>query len=68
MPKSGRNTILPFAIGLLGLAVGISYMISGFRDPVVIRDIVIGTVCTLLGTGWLVYQVLHLLQHKARSR
>ena len=60
MPKSGRHFVLPFAIGVLGLVVGISYMISGFSDPVVIRDVVIGSVCTLLGIGWLFYQVLQL--------
>ncbi|MFC2085154.1 hypothetical protein ACFLS9_08860 [Bacteroidota bacterium] len=43
------------AVSILGLIVGISYLLTGIGEGASSRDLIIGIVCTTLATGWLIY-------------
>ena len=55
MSKSVRNFWLNLAIGLLGLIIGLSYLINVFVVISNIKDLVLGVLLVLIATGWLVY-------------
>ena len=42
-------------VGILGLIVGISYLLKMLEEVYYTRDLVIGVACTLLASGWLIY-------------
>jgi uncharacterized membrane protein AbrB (regulator of aidB expression) len=46
---------LNLTVGILGLFVGVSYLLKMFEEIYYTRDLVIGVTCTLLATGWLIY-------------
>jgi len=54
------------AVGILGLVVGISYLLKMLGDVSSFRDLVFGAVCIILATGWLVY-VFFAKKIKSRS-
>lgn len=41
-------------VGLLGLFVGISYLVMAFGEGPQTRNLIIGVVCTALGAAWLI--------------
>lgn len=53
------------AVSLLGLAVGASNLMRGADDGSGTRNIVLGGVCIVLATGWLVRLLLR-LRHDTR--
>jgi len=42
------------AVGLLGLSVGISNLVRAFGDGPQTLSLIVGVVCTILATAWLV--------------
>ena len=42
-------------VGILGLGVGVSYLLKMLRDDSSVRDLIFGIICLVLATGWLVY-------------
>lgn len=42
------------AVGLLGLCVGISYLVMAFGESSQTRNLIIGVVCAVLGSAWLI--------------
>ena len=43
------------AVGVLGLFVGINNLLRWMSDSSLIQELVIGLLCTVLATVWLVY-------------
>jgi len=41
-------------VGLVGLFVGISYLVMAFKDGPHTRSLIIGLVCAILASAWLV--------------
>jgi hypothetical protein len=46
------------AVGLLGLFVGISNLFMAFGNGLHTRSLIIGLVCTILASAWLVWTFL----------
>ena len=44
-----------FAVGVLGLFVGINNLLRWMSDNSLTQELVIGSICTILATTWLVY-------------
>ena len=55
MCNAGGKLWVGLAVGVLGLAVGISDLVRGFGVVSGARDIVVGVVCVVLAAGWLVH-------------
>lgn len=43
------------AVGILGLIVGIDYLIKWTGDDFLSREFIIGSLCTILALSWLIY-------------
>ncbi|MFH1851590.1 MAG: hypothetical protein ABIA75_04530 [Candidatus Neomarinimicrobiota bacterium] len=43
------------AVGVLGLFVGIDNLLGWMSDSSLTQELVIGSICTILATTWLVY-------------
>jgi len=43
------------AVGVLGLFVGINNLLRWMSDNSLTQELVIGSICTILATTWLVY-------------
>ena len=43
------------AVGVLGLFVGINNLLRWISDNSLTQELVIGSICTILATAWLVY-------------
>ena len=43
------------AVGILGLIVGIDYLIRWTGDDFLSREFIIGSICTILAISWLIY-------------
>ena len=53
--KGIKSFLTDLAIGILGLFVGIDNLLSWNGYPGTDHQIIVGLVCTILATGWLIY-------------
>jgi hypothetical protein len=58
MTRRAGNLLPGLLVSLLGIAVGISYLIRGFDGGGGTRDITLGAVCLVLGAGALTLVIL----------
>ena len=55
MGKQNNHFWTNVAVGVLGLLVGIDNLLRWMSDDSLTRGLVIGTLCTILASAWLVY-------------
>lgn len=58
MTRPNQQIWTNIAVGVLGLFVGISNLLRGSGESANTQDFIIGIVCTILATGWLVAVLL----------
>lgn len=58
MPDRRRNFWIGVAVGILGVAVGVSNLSRGLGVGVDSRHTIVGAACVVLALGWLGYLLL----------
>lgn len=66
MLKPGIRLWVGFVVSVLGLAVGASNLVRGFDGGIDARNIVVGAICIVLATGWLLFLLLRLKRDESQ--
>ena len=67
MQRTGRGLWTGVVVGVFGLAVGASNLVRGFGEVINTRHVVVGAVCTVVATAWLLFLLLSRKWNAVRS-